>query len=59
MKVRCPRKGCNYYATAEAAEDAMEDLQDHLREVHGIDETPDRVKESVEGVIKSQSRSRT
>ncbi len=59
MKVRCPRKGCNYYATAAAAEDAMVDLQDHLREVHGIEETPDRVKENVEGAIKTQSRSRS
>jgi predicted small metal-binding protein len=59
MKVRCPRKGCNYYASAEAAEDAMVDLQDHLREVHGIEETPDRIKASVEGGIKSQSGSRS
>jgi predicted small metal-binding protein len=35
MKVKCLRDGCNYYATAEAAEDAIADLQDHLREVHG------------------------
>lgn len=59
MKVKCPRDGCNYYATAEASEDAMADLQDHLREVHGIEETPDRVKENVEGTIKTHSRSRT
>ncbi len=57
MKVRCPRKGCNYHATAETAEDAMEDLEDHLREVHGIDEAPDRVREHVEDVIKDRSRS--
>lgn len=59
MKVKCPRKGCNYYATAEAAEDTMVDLQDHLREVHGIEETPDRIRKGIEGAIKSGSRSRT
>jgi predicted small metal-binding protein len=58
MKLNCPRKGCNYYATAEGAEDALVDLQDHLKEAHGIDEVPDSVKESVEGKIKTQSKSR-
>jgi predicted small metal-binding protein len=58
MKVRCPRKGCNYYTTAEAAEDAMEDLKSHLKEAHGLDDIPDDVKEAVEGTIKAQSRSR-
>ncbi len=36
----------------------MEDLQDHLSQVHGTDEMPDSVKESVEGEIKTRSKSR-
>ena len=58
MKVRCPRKGCNYVTTAEAAKDAMEDMKEHLRQVHGIDHIPDSEKESIEGEIKTSSRSR-
>lgn len=59
MNVRCPRKGCNYQAEVDAAKDAMEDLRTHLKQVHGIDEIPDDVKKSVEGTIKTQSRSRS
>jgi predicted small metal-binding protein len=58
MKVNCPRKGCNYQADVDAAKDAMEDLQMHLKEVHGIDEVPDDMKEMLEGKIKTGSRSR-
>jgi len=58
MKVRCPRKGCNYVASAEAANDAMEDLKEHLRQVHGVEEVPDDVKEGIEGAIKTGSKSR-
>jgi predicted small metal-binding protein len=59
MKVRCPRKGCNYQADVDAAKDALEDLQAHLRQVHGIDEIPDDVKENIEGAIKTHSKSRS
>lgn len=57
MKVRCPRKGCNYQADANAAKDALEDLQDHLRQVHGVDEVPEELRESLEGPLKTRSRS--
>jgi L-iditol 2-dehydrogenase len=42
-----------------SAEDAVEDLRRHLKEVHGLDDIPDDVKEGLEGTIKAQSKSRT
>ena len=59
MKVNCPRKGCNYQTDVDAAKDAMEDLQMHMKQVHGIDEVPDDMKEMLEGKIKTGSRSRS
>lgn len=58
MKVKCPREGCNYYASAEGAEDAVVDMQEHLKEVHGTDESPEEIRKSLEGDIKNRSRSR-
>jgi predicted small metal-binding protein len=58
MKVRCPRKGCNYQTDANAAKDAMEDLQLHLKQVHGVDESPEEIRKSVEGPLKAESKKR-
>lgn len=59
MKVRCPRKGCNYQADVNAAKDAMEDLQLHLKQVHGVEENPEEIRKSVEGALKAESKSRS
>lgn len=57
-KVGCPREGCDYYVTAERAEDAMDDLREHLKMAHDINEIPDEVRESVAGKIRSASKAR-
>ena len=59
FKVRCPRKGCNYQVDADAAKDAMEDLQEHMRQVHGIDEMTAEDKGSLEGTLKAQIKKRS
>ena len=58
FKVRCPRKGCNYQADVDAAKDARDDLQEHMRQVHGIDDMSSEDKESIEGALKTQLKSR-
>lgn len=57
-KVGCPKAGCNYSVTAESAEDAMDDLKEHLKMAHDMDDIPDEVRESVAGKIKSASKAR-
>ncbi len=57
-KVGCPKAGCNYVVTAESAEDAMDDLKEHLKMTHDMDEIPDDVRENIAGKIKATSKAR-
>jgi predicted small metal-binding protein len=59
LKVRCPRKGCNYQADVDSAKDAIEGLQEHMRQVHGIDDMTAEDKESFEGTVKAQLKKRS
>lgn len=43
---------------AQAAEDAMVELQEHLKDEHGEEEMPDRLREEIKGSIKSESKRR-
>lgn len=55
--VRCPKQGCNYWAEAAGAKDAMEGLRQHMIEAHG-EEMPEEMGESLSGEIKAQQKSR-
>ncbi|WP_019178187.1 DUF1059 domain-containing protein [Methanomassiliicoccus luminyensis] len=57
-KVRCPQAGCEYYTTAEKAEDAMDDLREHMKMAHDMDDIPDDAKAAVDPKIKSMAKAR-
>lgn len=57
-KVGCPQAGCNYFVTAESSEDAIDDLKEHLKIAHNIDEIPDDTREALAGKIKAASKAR-
>jgi len=55
--VKCPKQGCNYWAEAASAKDAMLGLQEHMMEAHG-EELPQELGESIAGDIKAKQKSR-
>lgn len=58
MGVRCPKRGCQFYAESAAAKDAMVAMQEHLREVHGEEDIPDEIKERLDADVKAYQKTR-